>query len=117
MADFTANFGGCHPNIQPMGERHRGLQTSRSALFSVGRRIYEREKRLVQLSWDFATLGTVQSIIDLWHRSLGGVLTMAYTPDNSETAFDLRFTSPPVVLTTGAISYSVTVEAEESLNQ
>ena len=50
-------------------------------------------------------------------RTFGGTLTMAYTPDNSETAFDIRFMSPPVVVSTGPLSYSVVVDAEEDLNQ
>lgn len=116
-ADFLADFGGCHPNIQPMAERHRATQSTRSTLFSVGRRIYERELRSIQLSWAFATLGTVQSVQDLWHRTLGGVLSMAYSPDNAESAFTIRFTAPPVVVSTGPISYSMTVQAEELPNK
>ena len=117
MADFVADFGDCHPNTQTMGERHRAIQTDRRTLFSVGRRIYELEWRAVSLNWPVATLGTVEAVLGLWHQTLGGVLTMLYTPDNSETAFDLRFTSPPVVLTTGPQTYTLTVEAEEQINQ
>ena len=117
MADFVANFGDCRPHVQPMSERHRGLQTQRAMLFSVGRRIYDREWREVRLSWRLATLGTVQAINALWNQTFGGVLTMSYTPDNSETAFDHRFNAPPVVITTGTQTYSITVDAEEHIQQ
>lgn len=117
MADFVANFGGCNPHIQPMAERHRAKQTGRETMFSSGRRIYDREWRDVVLTWDFATLGTVESIVGLWHQTFGGVLTMRYTPDNSESAFDLRFKSPPVVTSTGPQTYAISVEAEEHIQQ
>ncbi len=117
MADFTLNFGGCHPNRQPVAEHHRGVQTTRAQLFSVGRRIYERGWREIELSWSVATEGTVVSILDLHTRTYGGPLTMLYTPDNGQTAYEVRFTGPLIITQTGPVSWAVAVNAEQRIAQ
>lgn len=117
MADFIGNFGGCNPIRQPVSEFHRGVQTGGDQLFSVGRRIYERPWRIVTLAWAFATIGTVEAILDMHARSFGGVLTFDYTPDNGEGSYELRFRGPMPVVQTGPLGYSVSVECEERINQ
>ncbi len=117
MADFVANFGGCNPIRQPVSEIHRGLQTTREQLFSVGRRIYERPWRIINLVWAFASIGTVESVLDMHARSYGGVLTFDYTPDNGEGTYEIRFRGPMPVVQTGPSGYSTAVECEERIDQ
>lgn len=117
MADFIANFGGCNPIRQPVSEIHRGLQTTREQLFSVGRRIYERPWREIVLAWARATIGAVESIVDMHAKSLGGVRTFDYTPDNGEATYEIRFKGPLAVIQTGPVTYAVTVECEERIDQ
>ncbi len=117
MADFTANFGGCNPIRQPVKEHHRGVQTGREQLFSVGRRIYERPWREIVLAWGNATIGTVESVVDMHAKSLGGVRTFDYTPDNGESTYEIRFRGPLSVVQLGPVTYAVTAECEERIDQ
>lgn len=116
MADFISDFGDCRPIRQPVSEIHRGKQTARNQLFSVGRRIYERPWRQIQLVWPFATIGTIESIVSMHRDSLGGVLTFDYTPDNGEGTYEIRFAGPLNVVQLNAMGYAVSVECEERLN-
>lgn len=117
MADFTANFGDCLPNRQPMRENHRAIQTPQGSPFSAGRRVYGREWRDIALTWSIATFGTVESVLAMWHQSLGGALTFDYTPDNGESTFEIRFSEEPDITQTGPETWSVSVSAEERLNE
>lgn len=116
-SEFTVNFGDCAPLRQPMKERHRGYQTRRSDLFSVGRRVYERPWREVELNWPVTTLGTAESVLRLYESTLGGVLLMRYKPGNGEANFDLRFSEPPRIIQTGPLTFSVVLMGEERFNE
>lgn len=102
------DVGGCHPLLQPVTEVQRGISTPQDSPFSAGRRVYERGWRLVTLAWRSVDLGVVYSLQDWYAKSFGGVLTMDYTPDNGETAYEIRFADTLDSTQVSAFLYSVT---------
>ncbi len=119
MADFTFDIGGCHPRLQPVTEVQRGIGTPVGVPFIVGRRVYERGWKRAELSWAAADFGIVYGLQDWWAKTSGGVLTMDYTPDNGETAYEIRFdpTLPIEWQQLSAVLYSVTAFFWQRIDQ
>ena len=119
MADFTFDVGDCHPNLQPVVEKQRGVSTPPGSPFVVGRRVYERGWRLVELSWAAVDFGVIYSLQDWYARTSGGVLTMDYTPDNGEATYEIRFdpTRPLEFTYLSALLYAVTAFFWQRIDQ
>lgn len=117
MADFTFDVGDCHPIVQPVTEIQRGVQTPIESPFQVGRRIYERGWRIVELSWAAVDLGVVWSLLDHFNKTSGGVLTMDYTPDNGEAAYEIRFAQPIEYRQVSGLLYSISVLFWQRIDQ
>lgn len=109
MSDLgTFDVGGCHPLLQPVTEHQRGIRTPEGSPFSAGRRVYERGWKQAELSWGSVDLGVIYSLQDWWARSLGGVLTMDYRPDNQEAQYEIRFDGPIEFTQVSGHLYTVT---------